>query len=502
MKRSKQILSHTKLLSCDMGQLVPIGLTEILPGDTVQHATSALVRTQPLFAPVMHPVDVRIHHWYVPTRLLWDEFEDFITGGPQGTSTPDLPHLVMPLDGAAIGSLADYLGIPTGVGGLEVSALPFRAYQKIWNEYYRDQDLMNEAAVGENSGWDTTTSEQLQNICWEKDNFTSARPWEQKGTAVSIPLAGGEIAVRGMGKIGNNMGSGPQNNVMESDGTRRNYAGAAHMYDPSGVQQVFLERKGNDGAGDIPNLRVDLSGVSAVTITNLREAMAIQRYEEARARFGSRYTEYLRYLGVRSSDARLDRPEYLGGGSQKISFSEVLQTAQDADTPVGTMRGHGIGSMRSNRYRRFFEEHGYVISLLSVRPKSMYVQGLHKLWSKKTKEDFWQMELQHIGQQEILNREIYAGHTKPDDVFGYEDRYAEYRSQPSTIAGEFRSTVLDHWHLARTFSGDPALNESFVKCVPSDRIFPVQTHNKLYIMAKHNMVARRLVAASSASYIY
>ena len=183
-------------------------------------------------------------------------------------------------------------------------------------------------------------------------------------------------------------------------------------------------------------LNVDMSAVSAVNIIALREAFAMQRYEEARARYGSRYTEYLRYLGVRSSDARLQRPEYLGGGKQTIQFSEVLQTAPGEDPGVGSMYGHGIAAMRSNRYRRFIEEHGYVITMLSVKPKTIYTQGLQRTWNRRTKEDFFQKELQHIGQQEILNKELYAKNSQPDGVFGFQDRYDDYRRAESRVSGE------------------------------------------------------------------
>ena len=189
MKRSKFSLSNYKLLSMDMGELVPIGLTEVLPGDSIQHATNALVRAAPLLAPVMHPVHVNIHHWFVPHRLIWEDWEDFITGGPDGLDASEHPTITTPAStGFAVGSLADYLGVPTGVPDIEVSALPFRAYAAIFNEWYRDQDLVSELALDISSGADTTTSTALQVGMWEKDYFTSARPWEQKGPAITVPL--------------------------------------------------------------------------------------------------------------------------------------------------------------------------------------------------------------------------------------------------------------------------------------------------------------------------
>lgn len=491
MKRSKFSLSNYKLFTCDMGELVPCGLTEVLPGDTIQQSTSALIRCSPLLAPVMHPVHVRIHHWFVPHRLVWEDWEDFITGGPDGMDDSVLPTITF-ASGAAVGSLADYLGVPTGVNNIEVSALPFRGYARIWNEFYRDQDLQAELVVDESSGDDTTTNTALQNVAWEKDYFTSARPWEQKGPAITIPL-GTTAPVVGQ-------------------------TGISPTYSPAGVGTPAAFRAGTTTANaniqfagtpsttsaltwGVTGLETDLSGASAITINLLREAFALQRFEEARARFGSRYVEYLRYLGVRSSDARLQRPEYLGGGKQTIQFSEVLQTAEGED-PVGEMRGHGIGAMRSNRYRRFIEEHGYIFSFMSVKPRTMYAQGLARTWNRRTKEDFWQKELQHIGQQEILNKEIYAAHAQPDNTFGFQDRYDEYRRTPNTIGGEFRTTMLDYWHMARIFGSSPALNADFVKCVPTDRNFAVPSQDVLYIMANHSIQARRLVAATGSSFIF
>lgn len=495
MKRSKFSLSHYKLLSCDLGELVPCGLTEVLPGDTIQQATSALIRCSPMVAPAMHPVHARIHHWYVPHRLVWDEWEDFITGGPDGMNASDFPTITF-ASGAAVGSLADYLGIPTGIPNLEVSALPFRGYARIWNEWYRDQDLQAELVIDETSGADTTTNTQLQNVAWEKDYFTSSRPWEQKGPSITIPL-GTTAPVVGLGMLDSaGFTAGPSSTMRESNGGTRTYAN----YLGTSAASFFVEGSGPGTGGD-PMIRTDLSSASAVTVNVLREALALQRYEEARARYGSRYVEYLRYLGIRSSDARLQRPEYLGGGKQTIQFSEVLATAETDDTPIGSLKGHGIGAMRSNRYRRFIEEHGYVFSFLSVKPKTIYAQGLARTWNRRTKEDFWQKEFQHIGQQEVLNKEVYAAHTAPNGTFGFQDRYDEYRRTESNIAGEFRS-VLDFWHFARIFGSDPALNADFVKCVPPERPFAVPSEDVLYVMANHKIQARRLVAGTGSSFIF
>lgn len=505
MKRSKFSLSHYKLLSADMGELLPIGLVEVLPGDTFQHATSLLCRVSPLLAPVMHPVDVRIHHWFVPHRLIWEDWEDFITGGPDGMDASVFPTITLsyaagpPATGSGVvGGLADYLGCPPTINNLEVSALPFRAYALIFNEWYRDQDLVTALTIDKTSGSDTTTNTALQNCAWEKDYFTSSRPWTQKGPEISIPLTGdAPIASDGTAVTGH---SSTQATVRTLRSDEQSQGGLYLNGYPGGSTGNFIF--------DNPGLEADLTGVSAANVNDLRLAFALQRYEEARARYGSRYTEYLRYLGVRSSDARLQRPEYLGGGKQRIQFSEVLQTAPLTDTGtsedvgVGELKGHGIAAVRSNRYRRFFEEHGYVITLLSVRPKTMYVQGLARTFNRRTKEDFWQKELQHIGQQEVLNKEVYAAAASPAGTFGYQDRYDEYRRQESNVAGEFRTTLLDYWHMARIFAAEPSLNASFVVSNPTKRINAVETQDVLWIMANHSIQARRAVAASGSSFIF
>lgn len=501
-KRSKHNLSHKKLLSLDAGELVPIGLMEILPGDSVQQATSALVRASPLLSPVMHPVHVRIHHFFVPNRLIWDKWEDFITGGSDGLDASVFPTIAMPGGGGAtVGSLADYLGIPTGVNSLAVSALPFRAYDFIWNEYFRDQDLQTPLVISTASGVDTTTSVALQNCCWEKDYFTSCRPWEQKGPGVTIPL-GGAAPVKGL-YVPTSGGNTQAIAGVTSVGTAA--AGAASINSGTAFYAASKSAAGTavGTAFNSTNADVyaDLTTATGININDLRQALAFQRQMEARARYGSKYVDYLAYLGVTSSDARLQRPEYLGGGRQTIQFSEVLQTAPGTD-PVGDLKGHGIGSMRSNRYRRFFEEHGYVFSFVSVRPKTIYAQGLARTLNRRVKEDFWQRELQAIGQQEVLNKEVYAAHATPNGTFGFQDRYDEYRRSESSIAAEFRTTNLDFWHFARIFGSDPALNADFVKCVPTDRTFAVPSMDVLYIMANHSIQARRLVAATGKSFIY
>lgn len=497
MKRNKHSLSHYKLVTGDMGQLIPVATFEVLPGDSVQQATSLLLRCSPLVAPVMHPVSVRVHHWFVPHRLVWDGWEDFITGGADGLGgdAGSFPTLTTGPQGIGVGSIGDYMGIPTGVPNLEVSVLPTRAYGLIWNEFYRDQDLQDPLAPPE-AGQDAGFSNPPLPVAWEKDYFTSSRPWPQKGPDVSLPLGVEAPVVSNTNYVNVRFGNDTADRSLVSS----SIDDSLKITPPVGQSDPMYW-------GGETGLKADLTQASAVNVNDVRLAFALQRYQEARARYGSRYTEYLRYLGVRSSDARLQRPEYLGGGKQTISFSEVLKTGggEDVDTdPIGTMKGHGIAAMRSRRYRRFFEEHGTVLSLLSVRPRTMYTEGLHRMWSRRTKEDFWQKELEQIGQQEVYRREVYAQANAAgaggDAVFGYQDRYAEYKHLPSTVHGEFRN-LMNYWHLGRSFASAPALNRSFIECDPSKRIFAEQTQHSLWVMVNNSIQARRLVSRSNASRI-
>lgn len=504
MKRNMFGLSNTHLTSMDMGELVPIHVQEVLPGDTLQMSTTALVRCAPMLAPPMHRVDCVIHHWFVPFRLIWNDWENFITGGPDGDSVPVFPTIAAPsVGGFPVGSLCDYLYKPTGVNSFETSAMSLRAYAKIWNENYRDQDLQDPLTIDLTDGVDTTTNTALQYAPWEKDYFTTSRPWTQKGPDVTIPLQlTGQAPVLGIG--------GPTaNSTITNLTVRDSRADGNHNYgkayqNNSGSLVTALEVQTVAG-NDYPYVRADLDGVDGaeIPVNEIRLALALQRFEEARARYGSRYTEYLAYLGVKSSDARLQRPEYLGGGRQALQFSEVLGTANNEDTTLGELGGHGIAAAKSNAFRKFFEEHGIVMTLMSVKPKTIYMQGSPRMDNRRTKEDFWQRELQHIGQQEVLNKEVYAAHASPDGVFGYQNRYDEYRRTESRITGEFKTSLLDFWHFGRQFASAPALNASFVSSADvTQNPFAVDSQDTLYVMCNHKIKAKRLVAKTGNSYIY
>lgn len=496
MKRNKFSLSHYNLLTCNMGHLIPLTWYEALPGDTIQQATSLLIRSTPLVAPVMHPVRVRLHTWFVPNRLLWDDWENFITGGDDGTFEAAPPQFTESGTVTA-GSIEELMGIPPGdyTGNpIAYSALPFRAYNAIYNEHYRDQDLITELTISKASGADSTTTKALQRVAWEKDYFTTARPWSQKGDEILIPIVG-DAPVKGIGKGDTSFNNTDQTVRETGESGTSTYAKAARITTTAADQAFFVEEDPNNEF--YPGIFADMSAVSGVTVRDLRNYLALQRYQEARAQFGSRYSEYLKYLvpGIGNLDSRLQEPEYISGGSSTISFSEILQTQASAQdqTPLGTMAGHGISAMRTRRSRKFCPEHGIIMTLMSIVPKAIYSQQVNRKWHRLNKEMYFQKELQYIGEQPITNRETYNLHSDPTGVFGYNHRYDDYRYHPSSIHGEFHDTQ-DGWHYARIFAGDTALNKSFIECNPAKRPNADQVGDNLYVMAQHSIQARRILS--------
>lgn len=486
-KRSKFSLSNYKMLSANQGLIFPINCVEVLPGDTIQQKSSAMIRVAPLATPVMHPVHARIHHFFVPNRIIWDDWEDFITGGKYGSTPPVHPTIKLTTGtaGAGIGGLIDYLGIRP-MGTLEadktVSALPIRAYQKIVDDWFIDQDLMTESNISTASGNDTTTSLAIRRASWGKDYFTTARPWSQKSANVLIPAEDASLSANGSATVIRNVSGGGTFNSQDL-GTN----GSGQLANVGLTATAYID----------PSTSMTANVKNAMgTINDLRFAEGMQAYAEARAIYGSRYVEYLRYLGVTSSDARLQNAEYLGGGTSTIQFSEVLQTAEGED-PVGTMRGHGIAGMGTNRYRKFFEEHGFIISVVSVLPVPVYADACERFWLKRTKEDYFQRELQHIGMQEISTAEVmFTGDNQAEGInFGYQLRYDEYRRALHSVAGEFRGALID-WNMARFFEDPPVLNDDFVSATPTNRIYANTDGDQLYIMVHNSIQARRIIAQS------
>lgn len=480
LNRSSHSLSHYRLSSFNMGQLVPVGLVEVLMGDTFLHSASALIRASTLVAPVMHPVDVRIHHWYVPNRVIWGGWDELITGRNPAAEVPTID-----IDTAGIYTLADHFGLMSDAG--PVSALPFYAYNKIWNEFYRDQDL--HAVAGQDNL-------SMLPINWEKDYFTTSRASPQQGTGISIPFAAGTTApVRGIGNIGGApITPGSQGSVIETGGASVSYPGAWRS-DLADDEIVF--RALADGSSE-PNIVADLSAATGagIDVNDFRMAMAMQRHVEARNRWGSRIQDYLQFHGIRPRDGRLDLPEYLGGGKQTVAFSEVLATAEGTNTNVGDQAGHGIAAVRTRRYGRFMPESGWMLSLMSVRPRSIYANQHHRQWMRKVKDDFWQKEYEAFGPQAVMRKEVFGNHASATDVFGYNGRHDEYRHHPSYVTGTFRTTDA-HWHMARFFTAAPVLNSGFVECFPTDRIYADTSEPEIRAMVSHSLQTKRLVGKRS-----
>lgn len=464
MRRSPHNLSHHHLATTDMGYLIPVATLEVLPGDTFRHQTVALARIAPLVNPVMHPVDVRVHHWYVPNRILWPEWDEWIVGKdestPMPTVTPSTDEETWLLD--HMGVAADHMS------PRPFSALPVRAYNQIWNEFYRDQDL---SAPRDQD--DLT----LARIAWEKDYLTTARPKPQQGDPVSIGFSGGEAPVNVFTA---------QNAAQTSDPNKINHEGNPVPWEHAGVPAYIDNLKDGAAYADLTQM------TGGIDVNDLRRSIALQRFAEARSRFGSRYADYLRFLGVNPSDGRLDRPEYLGGGRQTVSFSEVLATAEGANTAVGDMFGHGIAAMRTRPYRKMFEEHGWVLTLMSVRPKTMYMDIVPRQFTRFDPMQYWQKELEILPWQEVYQSEVHKDGDETQ-IFGYVQRYDEYRHQMSYVSGMFRTGPEVDWHMARTFATPPVLNESFITCTPTDRVYADKNMPELLINARHEISARRLV---------
>ena len=493
-------LSHEVKLTCEMGKLVPVLCEEVVPGDTFKVSTDMVVRMAPMLAPIMHNVNVYTHFFFVPNRIIFDKWEDFITGGVDGTDSTVAPTITSPSGGFATSSLADYLGVPTGVAGLQVSALPFRAYAKIYNDYYRDENLQTEVGLSTAAGTDTTTNKNLLNRCWQHDFFTNALPWTQRSTlgAVKLPL-GSTAPVKGTGMtLGLNDGTGNYGMSYSAVDSVRMVSSAygqpvGGSY--SGGASVDKKAIGVTTDATKSGLVADLSTATAADVNDIRYAFQVQRFLEKMARGGARYIEVIRsHFGVKSSDSRLQRPEYLGGGRSPIMISDVLQTSADDNqpTPLATMAGHGYSAQRSHQFKRFFEEHGWIIGIMSIMPRSTYQQGLEKKWTRDTRYSYYWPVFSHLGEQAIYNKEIYAQGTSADSgIFGYQPRYQEYRKSYSKVHGDFRSS-LNFWHLGRIFSSLPALNGDFVKCDPSNRIFAVTSGiDHLWIDMYHKIKALR-----------
>lgn len=519
-------LSHDVKLTGKFGKLIPILCRPTLPGDVYKLTSEVLVRLAPMIAPIMTKVNVYTHFFFVPNRLVYKGWKDFITGGEDGESNEIYPRLKISSSMASNfkpGSLADYLGFPVQDNlnaPVELDILPFKAYQLIYNEYYRDQnidpevDIMeDESGIHDMTGSPDRHSEllKLRDRCWKKDYFTSALPFAQRGEEVELPLQGDAPLMRNGNPNDTKAYLSPTNSVMPLNGGPLGGDGTIKYQTNSGGSYGVLTNSANQalklsGGSTGPNPYVDLSGISAdlskassATINELRRAIKAQEFLELAARGGSRYIEQIyAYFGVRSSDARLQRPEFLGGGKSPIMISDVLQTSQSTDNSAqANPAGHGVSVQRTHGFKYRCEEHGYIIGIMSIMPEAAYMQGMPRLFSKFDRLDYYWPQFAHLGEQEIKNKELYFQTAPPsqsvnEQTFGYTPRYAEYKTMMDSIHGDFRSS-LSFWHMGRIFSSLPGLNSAFLHNVEdaANRVFNVVDENvdKIWVNIHHEFKA-------------
>ena len=528
-KRSTFELQHDVKLTTDFGKLTPFMCEEVVPGDTWYNKSDVLVRFSPLIAPVMHHMYVTTHFFYVPLRLVWDDYETFESGGRDGKTEPIFPKLPMLgvkssagfVDTKKLwspGSLADYLNYPTSDSnitgpGMMVSALPFRCYQLIYNDYYRDENLELDLDIDFSSGEldkDSPEYEKLLTLryrAWAKDYLTSALPWPQKGDQQTVPLStqgtlvNTDVAFSPSGKTHVVSADGSINGVLKQLGVSLENSVSVG----EDLKDMLID---NSDQLKVKNGNVIINGTS-FTINDLRRAYSTQRYLEAKARGGSgRLKEWLLSIfGVDNDDLRLQRPEFLGGSSNTVQVSDILQTSQTtAESPQGQYAGLGYSYGDSQGFKRTFKERGYIIGIMSVMPAPAYTEGLPRSYRKFHPTDFYLPQFANLGEQEIYDYEVSlrpfpanSGHDKLT-TFGYAPRYSEYKYIPSRVHGDFKNmNSYGFWTLNRYYEQAPLLSNEFIKVNPTandlNRIFAVEDESspKLLVMVSNHTKARRLM---------
>lgn len=506
-KRSKFDLSHEKRLSTRMGKLTPVFISETMPDDTFRANTEVMLRLAPLLAPIMHRVNVFVHFFFVPNRLLWEDWETFITGGRLGeeVTTPPVPPsfqintaLGYNRDYLDEGSLADYMGIPNipdadaaTWGARTLDALPFAAYYKVFIDYYQDRNFFDDQGyslplASGDMGFDCEFILEMRTRAWQHDYFTSALPFTQRGDEVLMPLQGtGDVTYLATSQVRLTDGSVPDNSTQQLEHS-------------GGTGNLRLSTQGTSRIENIDEVNLTSSDVS---INDLRRAVRLQEWLERNALAGSRYNEsIMAHFGRKTSDARLQRAEYLGGGKVIVKISEVVTTAfsEDGDAnnvPAGNMAGHGLSFGNTNQFTYNCEEHGFIIGIMSVMPTSAYMQGIPRMFiQRNTFLDYPWPSFAHLGEQEVYKSEIFANPTNvPIDrttqpIFGYQSRYSDWKYINSSSHGAFRNS-LDFWHLTRKFSTSPVLGNTFVTFEDSlqDRIFAVSEVDTLWCYIYNNV---------------
>lgn len=484
--------SHGYKTTFESGMLVPILVDEALPGDTFSTKMTAFARLSTPIAPIMDNLYMDTHFFSVPVRLVWDNWQQFMgeTEPSDPVTTPpaayahNVPQMVSPAGGYLEQTLSDYLTIPTKVAALTHSSLWHRAYNLVWNQWFRDENLQDSLTVDTDNGPDTSTDYVLKRRGKRHDYFTSCLPWPQKGASVDLPL--GTTA--------------PIYSDAAVDADMAFYSTVQSRYNLLGANDPKVRNSGDAGTEGV-SLYADLSDAAAATINELRLAFATQRFLEIQARGGTRYIEVIKaHFNVSSPDGRLQRSEYLGGGSSPVNISPVAQTtstdAEGNTTPQGNLAAIGTTVLSNHGFTKSFTEHCLIIGLVSVRADLTYQQGLQRMFSRETVYDFYWPSLSNIGEQTVLNKEIYADATANDELtFGYQERYAEYRYKSSSITGKFRSNAtgtLDYWHLSQDFDSLPALGNTFISDTPPvDRVIAVPSEPQFIFDSLFNMKSTR-----------